>query len=62
MFRIFNKEKSDQILISVTKNMISRLKEEILKGNNFKPITVTFKPEEYGHLCGYLSQKTGVDL
>lgn len=63
MFGLFgNKEKRDDKLISVTQMMTDRLREEILKGNNFKPITVTFDATEYGHLVGYLSTKTGVNL
>lgn len=62
MFGLFRKEKSDSKLIAVTKMMGDRLKEEIIKGNNYKPITVTFDPTEYGHLVGYLSYKTGVNL
>lgn len=62
MFGLFRKEKLDVSLINVTEMMIDRLREEILKGNNHKPITVTFDPSEYGHLCGYLSVKTGVNL
>lgn len=62
MFRIFKTEKSDEKLISVTQKMADRLREEIIKGNNYKPITVTFDPSEYGHLVGYLSVKTGVEL
>lgn len=58
----FRKEKRDEKLVSVTKMMVGRMREEIMKGNNFKKITVTFDPSEYGHLCGYLSTKTGVDL
>ena len=65
MFGIFKtekSEKSDKRLISVTQKMAERLREEIIKGNNYKPITVTFDPSEYGHLVGYLSVKTGVEL
>lgn len=62
MFGLFRKEKSDQKLISVTKMMGDRMKEEIIKGNNFKPITITFDPTEYGHLVGYLCAKTGIEL
>lgn len=58
----FNKEKRDKQLVSVTEMMTARLHEEILKGNNYKPITVTFDPTEYGHLVGYLAIKTGVNL
>jgi hypothetical protein len=62
MFGFFSKEKRDEQLISVTEMMSARLREEIIKGNNFKPITVTFDPTEYGHLVGYLAVKTGVNL
>jgi len=62
MFNWFRKERRDIILLRVTRVMTNRLREEILKGNNHKPITVTFSPEDYGYLVGYLSTRTGVEL
>lgn len=58
----WRKEKRDPQLIAVTEMMSRRLKEEILKGNNNKPITVTFTADEFGYLVGYMSTRTGVEL